>query len=191
MRYQDQGGQFTTSRGQTRGGDSPEPFVGVNLRMTELIAAILQVQLGRLDPMLERLRTVAGHVRAELAGAVPVWRRIPDEAGSGGDVTMLLGTRIKARSVLSALVAAGVPARTPYQGQGVYANAAVRDGRTAWGIEWKRPARCHATEQIAGGAVTIDLGAAMTDDDVSWLVDTVRATLTATGVEATDPATAS
>ena len=39
--------------------------------------------------------------------------------------------------------------------------------------------------------MTIDLGAAMTDDDVSWLVDTVRATLTATGVEATDPATAS
>lgn len=187
VRYQDQGGQFTTSRGETRGGESPEPFVGVNLRMTELSAAILAVQLGRLDPLLERLRAVAGHVRGELAGTVPAWRRIPDEAGSGGDVTMLLGSRIKARSVLSALVAAGVPARTPYQGQGVYANAAVRDGRTAWGIEWKRPARCHATEQIAGGAVTIDLGGAMTDDDVSWLVGTVRATLTATGVEATDP----
>jgi len=174
VRYQDQGGQFTTSRGEVRGEAGAEPFVGANLRMTELTAALLGVQLARLDPMLDRLRSVAAYVRGELADAVGEWRRLPDEAGSGGDVTALLDSRMLARRFVAGLTAEGVPARTLYQGQGVYTNPAVRDGRTAWGIEWPRPARCRATEQIAGRSVTIDLGAAMTDADVDWLVDTVR-----------------
>lgn len=66
QQYQDQGGQFTTSRGEERGGQAVEPIVGANLRMTELAAALLAVQMERLDPMLERLRGIARYVRAEL-----------------------------------------------------------------------------------------------------------------------------
>jgi 8-amino-3,8-dideoxy-alpha-D-manno-octulosonate transaminase len=174
LRYQDQGGQFTTSRGEVRGGASDEPFLGANLRMTEVAASILGVQLTRLDPMLERMRDIAGHVKAELKDVIPEWRRIPDEEGSGGDLTALLESRIEAKRLVTALAAAGVPVRTLYSGQGVYSNPGVRDGRTAWGVEWARPARCPASERIAGRSVTIDLGAAMTDADVDWLIDTVR-----------------
>lgn len=173
-RYQDQGGQFTTSRGEVRGGPAAEPFVGVNLRMTELTGALLGVQLDRLDPMLDRLRAIARHVRAELADTIGTWRRIPDEAGSGGDLTMLLDDRLTARRFVAGLTAAGVPARTLYQGQGVYAQPAVRAGRTPWGVQWPTPARHPTSERIAGRSVTVDLGAAMTDTDVEWLVGAVR-----------------
>ncbi|SDT80754.1 DegT/DnrJ/EryC1/StrS family aminotransferase [Actinoplanes derwentensis] len=174
LRYQDQGGQFSTSSGQVRGEGASEPFLGVNLRMTELEGALLGVQLTRLDTMLDRLRSIARHVRAELSGTVEHWRRIPDDEGSGGDVTLFLPSRTDARRLLRLLADAGVPAATLYQGQGVYSNAAVRDGRTAWGVEWSRPARCQRSEQFAGRSVTVTLGATMTDADVDWLVATLR-----------------
>ena len=174
-RFQDQGGQFTTSRGESRGAASAAPFLGVNLRMTEVVAAILGVQLSRLDPMLTRMRTIARHVKRELGDVIEEWRRIPDEEGSGGDLTALLPSRLAARRFVTGLLAAGVPARTLYSGQGVYTNAAVRDGRTPWEVEWSRPARCLASERLVGRSVTVDLGAAMTDADVDWLIDTMRA----------------
>jgi dTDP-4-amino-4,6-dideoxygalactose transaminase len=177
LRYQDQGGQFTTSRGEVRGAAHGDPFLGANLRMTEIAAAILGVQLGRLDGMLDRLRRIATHVKSELGDLVPEWRRIPDEQGSGGDLTLLTPARMEAKRLVSALAAEGVPVRTLYQGQGVYSNAAVRDGRTAWGVELARPPRCPASERIAGRSATVDLGAAMTDADVDWLVDIMRKVL--------------
>jgi dTDP-4-amino-4,6-dideoxygalactose transaminase len=173
-RYQDQGGQFTTSGGQVRGSPATEPFTGVNVRMTELTAALLGVQLARLDPMLDRLRRVSRYVKEELAGDVGTWRLVPDEEGSGGDLTVFTQTRMQAHSLLAALTAEGVPARTLYQGQGVYLQPAVREGRTAWGVEWPRPARCRVSEQLVGRSVTVDLGAAMTDADAEWLAGVLR-----------------
>ncbi len=173
-RYQDQGGQFTTSYGHIRGHAAPEPTVGVNLRMTELAGALLGIQLKRLDPMLDRLRAIATHIKAELVDVVPEWRRIPDEGGAGGDVTMLLESRLEARKLLAILTAEGVPARTLYQGQGVYAHPGLRDGRTPWGAEWPQAPRFRASELILGRSVTVELGAAMTDMDVDWLVDVLR-----------------
>jgi len=72
-RYQDQGGQFFTSHGGGRGHDLTEPFVGENLRMTELAAAIAGVQLGRLDGLLDAMRalTPASGPRP----CAPRWRR--------------------------------------------------------------------------------------------------------------------
>ncbi|MFI1052836.1 DegT/DnrJ/EryC1/StrS family aminotransferase [Streptomyces griseoruber] len=173
-RYQDQGGQFTTARGATRGTADAPPFVGTNLRMTELTAAVLGVQLPRLLPMCRRLRDVARRVRAGTADLPVRWRRLPDEEGSGGDLTLLLGSRLEARGVVAGLNAAGIPAHTLYQGQPVTANRAVREGRTPWGVEWERPPRLRTSEALLGRSVTIALGAAMTDDDVDAVVDAVR-----------------
>jgi dTDP-4-amino-4,6-dideoxygalactose transaminase len=173
-RYQDQGGQFTTSKGATRGtGDQP-PFVGANLRMTELTAAILSAQLPRLVPMCRRLRDVARRVRGETADLPVRWRRLPDEDGSGGDLTLFLDSRLQARALVADLNAAGIPAHTMYQGQPVTANRAVREGRTPWGVEWERPPRLRTSEALLGRSVTIGLGAAMTDDDVDALVTAFR-----------------
>ncbi len=168
-RYQDQGGQFTMAGGGMRGGDSADACTGVNLRMTELTAALLNVQLTRLDQMLDRLRAIACFVKAELSDVIGSWRRIPDEEGGGGDLTVLMDSRLEARRFVAALAAEGVPARTLYRGQCVYANPAVRDGATPWGAEWPRPPRCRVSEQLIGRSVTLELGAAMTDDDVQWL----------------------
>ncbi|MFF9063496.1 DegT/DnrJ/EryC1/StrS family aminotransferase [Streptomyces sp. NPDC014882] len=173
-RYQDQGGQFTTSKGATRGtGDSP-PFVGVNLRMTELTAAVLSAQLPRLAPMCRRLRDVARQVRGEIADLPVRWRRLPDEEGSGGDLTLFLDSRLQARAFVAGLNAAGVPAHTMYQGQPVTANRAVREGRTPWGVEWERPPRHRISEGLLGRSVTVGLGAAMTDEDVDAVVTAFR-----------------
>ncbi|MFM9607183.1 DegT/DnrJ/EryC1/StrS family aminotransferase [Streptomyces niveiscabiei] len=173
-RYQDQGGQFTTSKGATRGsGDSP-PFVGVNQRMTELTAAVLSAQLPRLAPMCRRLRDVARHVRGETADLAVRWRRLPDEEGSGGDLTLFLDSRLQARAFVADLNAAGIPAHTMYQGQPVTANRAVREGRTPWGVEWERPPRCRISEGLLGRSVTVGLGAAMTDADVDAVVTAFR-----------------
>ena len=40
IRYQDQGGQFTTQHGDVREHTSGEPFIGANLRMTEIAGAL-------------------------------------------------------------------------------------------------------------------------------------------------------
>ncbi|WP_460071546.1 DegT/DnrJ/EryC1/StrS family aminotransferase [Streptomyces sp. YKOK-I1] len=173
-RYQDQGGQFTTAKGATRGTADAPPFIGTNLRMTELTAAVLGAQLPRLLPMCGRLRDVARRVRAGTADLPVRWRRLPDEEGSAGDLTLFVGSRLEARGVIADLDAAGIPAHTLYQGQPVTANRAVREGRTPWGVEWERPPRLRTSEALLGRSVTIALGAAMTDDDVDAVVAAVR-----------------
>ncbi|AYN43703.1 DegT/DnrJ/EryC1/StrS family aminotransferase [Streptomyces dangxiongensis] len=178
-RYQDQGGQFFTSRGGERGGTEGGPFLGANLRMTEIAGALLSVQLDRLPGMLTRLRDIARTVRKELSGLDVTWRTLPDEEGSGGDLTLLAEDRMAARRLVTRLTAAGVPAATLYQGRTVYQNPAVHAGRTAWGTEWTPPARLRASEALLGRSVTVGLGATMTDDDVTHVIDSLRAALTA------------
>ncbi|MGJ5895464.1 DegT/DnrJ/EryC1/StrS family aminotransferase [Streptomyces niveiscabiei] len=171
--YQDQGGQFTTSHGAEREARG-STFLGANLRMTEIAGAVLSVQLERLAPMLTRLRDIARHVREQLSDLDLEWRRLPDEDGSGGDITLLLENRLAARRVVTSLTAAGIPAGTLYQGRLVHQNPAVRAGRTAWGTEWDANGRLRTSEAILGRSVTVSLGATMTDDDVSHLVEALR-----------------
>lgn len=184
VRYQDQGGQFTTSAGATRQASELPPFTGVNLRMSETAAAILRVQLGRLDPMLERMRAVAARVKAEVADLELPWRPLADEAGSGGDLSLSTASRTQARAWVAGLGDWGIPARVPYAGQPVYRSPAVLAGRTAWGTGFPRPRRCVASERIIGRAVTVDLGAAMTDADVDHLITALRAVATTVRADA-------
>ena len=173
-RYQDQGGQFFTSRSGERGGTAGGPFLGANLRMTEIAGAVLSVQLGRLPGMLTRVRDIARRIRKELSGSDVTWRALPDEEGSGGDLTLLTENRMAARRLVTRLTAAGVPAATLYQGRMVYQNPAVSAGRTAWGTEWTPPARLRTSEALLGRSVTVGLGATMTEDDVAHVIDSLR-----------------
>src|SRR5215212_2040447 len=52
VRYQDQGGQFTTSHGDVREHTSGEPFIGVNYRMTEIAGSLAHAQMGRLEEIV-------------------------------------------------------------------------------------------------------------------------------------------
>jgi 8-amino-3,8-dideoxy-alpha-D-manno-octulosonate transaminase len=71
-------------------------------------------------------------------------------------------------------VAEGIPARTLYGGQPVYANPSVRARRTPWGVGWGPADRCRQSELLIGRSLTIGLGARMTDDDADDVVRAVQ-----------------
>ncbi|MBI4729715.1 MAG: aminotransferase class I/II-fold pyridoxal phosphate-dependent enzyme, partial [Acidobacteria bacterium] len=78
-RYQDQGGQFVTSRGGSRGGELDEPFVGENLRMDEPAGAIAEAQMRKLPRILAAMRANKARILQGI-GEVPgmARRRVPD-----------------------------------------------------------------------------------------------------------------
>ena len=186
VRYQDQGGQFTTSRGDVREHASGEPFIGVNLRITELAAAIAEVQLGRLDEIVGSSRQVASTIRQRL-GDLPVdWRQLPDEEGEGGTVTMFLQSADSARAIGKALRAEGIPAGQMYGGRPVYSNPAILEQRTAWSVGCpfnclQHPTSrryymglCPRSEELLGRSLTIPVGPRLAPGDVDQVVEAVR-----------------
>lgn len=192
VRYQDQGGQFTISTGDVRehGSDSPqqisgEPFLGANLRMSELSGAVAEVQMRRLPRIMTDTRRNAQAIRARL-GDLPVdWRRIPDPAGEGGSVMLYLQSAEAAARFAEALRAEGIPAGRPYGGRPVYTNPAVLARRTPWhnGCPFNctehptdrtyYPGLCPRSEDLLGRAVSIGVGPRMTEQEID---DTVTAT---------------
>lgn len=134
-RYQDQGGQFVTSTGSERGAGAVQPFVGENLRMTELAGAIAGVQLTKLPGLLAAQR--ANHHRIREAIGSPAglaFRRQPDPEGDGcSSIGFLLPDAGLARRFAKALIAEGVPAGRMYRGQPVYATESILQKRTASG----------------------------------------------------------
>jgi 8-amino-3,8-dideoxy-alpha-D-manno-octulosonate transaminase len=174
LRYQDQGGQFVTASGAERTTARDAAFVGTNLRVSELTGAILDVQLRRLPGIVQRLRDLAHGIRSGLADTDLVWRRAPDPTGTAGDLTFFLPDRLTAHRFRTALVAEGIPARTLYGGQPVYANPSVRARRTPWGVGWGPADRCRQSELLIGRSLTIGLGARMTDDDADDVVRAVQ-----------------
>ena len=151
-RFQDQGGQFTTSHGDVRDASqlaastaqppsgftpaeglvSGEPFFGTNLRMTEIAGALAYAQLGRLEEIIASMRARAQGIRRRLSDLPVDWRRIPDPDGEGGNVTMFFQDADTAVKFAEALRAEGIPAGRVYGGRPVYQNRAVLERRTAW-----------------------------------------------------------
>lgn len=100
-------------------------FAGSNFRITEVLSAILRVQLRRLDGILAALRkekrTMMSELEAESAFALsPIHDRDGDCATTLG---LLLESGTKARAFLEHLKAEGVEAGTPIDsGRHVYTN---------------------------------------------------------------------
>ena len=178
-RYQDQGGQFVTSTGGSRGGEVESHFVGENLRMTEIAGAIADVQLRKLPGLLERQRRNQRRVLAHV-GEVPglSWRRLPDPAGDGGSsVNFFAPDASTARRMVKALRAERVPAGQLYNGQPVYLTPSIVAKATASGkggpwncaehptdVEYG-PGLCPRTEDLARRSVIVPIGAAYTERD--------------------------
>ncbi|HEY7269067.1 MAG TPA: DegT/DnrJ/EryC1/StrS family aminotransferase [Dehalococcoidia bacterium] len=186
VRYQDQGGQFTTSKGEVRDHTSGEPFIGVNLRMNEIAGAIAEVQAGRLPGLIAAMRERAHSIRRRL-GDLPVeWRRIPDEAGEGGNVTMFFDTQAIATDFSAALKAEGIPAGKVYGGRPVYANPAVLAQRTPWergapfaSTEFPTERHyymgmCPRSEDLLARSMSVAIGPKLTDADEEDIVRAVR-----------------
>lgn len=197
-RYQDQGGQFVTSTGSSRSeesaGDPIEPFVGENLRMTEIAGAIAEAQVRRLPELLDRQRANQRRVLAAIAG-VPglTHRRLPDPDGDGGSsVNLFLPTASAARRFVKAMRAEKIPAGQLYNGQPVYLTPSIVEKRTASnkGGPWHcaehptdvtyGPGLCPQSEDLASRAVIVPIGAAYSEadcDDVATGIAKVAAAL--------------
>jgi len=194
-RFQDQGGQFTTAHGDVRDASqvgatedlvSGEPFYGTNMRMTEISGALAYAQLGRLEEIVSAMRSRAQSIRQRLSDLPVDWRRIPDPAGEGGNVTMFFQDAEIATKFAEALRAEGIPAGRVYGGRPVYQNPAVLERRTAWtkGCPFncaEHPTdrtyhlgMCPRSEDLLARSLTIQLGALMTDQDTEDVVRAVR-----------------
>jgi 8-amino-3,8-dideoxy-alpha-D-manno-octulosonate transaminase len=186
VRYQDQGGQFTTSKGDVREHTSGDPFIGVNLRMNEIAGAIAEIQTNRLPEMIADMRQRSHSIRRRLSDLPVEWRKIPDEAGEGGNLTMFFENPDKADRFIEALRAEGIPAGKVYGGRPVYANPAVLAQRTPWdrgapfrSTEFPTDRKyhwglCPRSEAILQRSMTIGLGPLVTDEDENDIVRAVR-----------------
>jgi 8-amino-3,8-dideoxy-alpha-D-manno-octulosonate transaminase len=184
-RYTDQGGQFVTGRGGSRGG-MDEPFVGENLRMTELAGAIAGVQLTRLPGLLSDMRTVKRKVLdgvGDREGLTPRW--VPDPAGDGGSSCFWYLPAVDlAERFVGALLAEGVPCTRPYGGLPVYANPAYLERRTVspkrspWASHpvdvSYRLGLCPRAEDLAARAVGIAIAPSWSSSDVEDVVEAVH-----------------
>lgn len=178
-RFHDQGGQFVTSGGGGRGGELDEPFLGENLRMTELAGAIAEVQVGKLAGLLAAMRTNKRRILDGI-GTLPGMelRRTPDPDGDGSSsITWFAPEPTLTVRMVAALRAEGIPAVQFYDGRPVYANPAVLARRTASnkGGPWhchEHPCHvtyemgmCPQTEALVARNVTVGVGALYDEAD--------------------------
>ena len=190
--YQDQGGQFVTSSGAARGRDYPDPFVGENLRMTEIAGAIAEVQLRKLPTLLASMRAHGAAIQASIADLDGItFRRDPGGDGSGSSVGIFLPAAELATRFIQAMRAEGVPVGQLYGGQPVYLTPSIVDKRTASGkggpwncaehptsVEYG-PGLCPQTEDIAARSVLIPVNAAYTEADCADVTAAVHKVLSA------------
>jgi 8-amino-3,8-dideoxy-alpha-D-manno-octulosonate transaminase len=185
-RFHDQGGQFTTSTGDIREHTSGEPFIGSNMRMTEIAGALAAAQIERLGGMIETMRNRAAGIRHRLSDMPVDWRKMPDPNGDGGNVTMFFETEETAIKFADALRAEGIPAGRVYGGRPVYANPAVLNRKTAWSkgcpfncaehptTRTYHIGMCPQSEDLLGRSLSIGIGPRMTDADADDIVTAVR-----------------
>ena len=171
-RFSDQGGQFVTQYRGERGPERGTPFMGDNVRMTEIAGAIGLVQLGRLPGLLRSMRTNRDYLQqaiGDVEGLSP--RRLPDAAGSGGSsLTWFAADAGSARRMVAALLAEGAPAAQMYDGRPVYANPAVS---TRHGGDPERD-RCPRTEALVERSITLGIGPEFTVDDCEQIAAAVH-----------------
>ena len=112
--------------GSARKGNGTVPetteLFGENYRLTEVAAAILQVQLGKLDTVRQRLQAVCGIVGSavEDCAGVRLRRRAGSDADVGASAILIFDTAELAIAAKEALAAAGAPLATPYGGRPIY-----------------------------------------------------------------------
>jgi 8-amino-3,8-dideoxy-alpha-D-manno-octulosonate transaminase len=148
-------------------GNIPNPFKGVqtfgeNLRMTELTAAILRVQLGRLDDILGRLRYAKRSIVQQIEGLPGVrLASVPDPDGDASAAVMMFAPTVElARRIVAAVQAEGIRVIQQYGGVPMYAAPQM----AAAGY---RLGQCPRTEDLAGRSIMIGLTTTWSDKDLA------------------------
>jgi len=186
-RYQDQGGQFVTSGGSERDDTGLDPFVGENLRMTELAGAIAEVQLAKLPGLLAAQRANQRRILEGIGGLAGIeLRRRPDPEGDGGSsISMFLPEAALAKRFAKALIAEGVPAGQMYRGRPVYATESILARRTASGkggpwncaehptdVEY-RLGMCPQTEELVARSMIVVVAAGYTAEECDAVIEAI------------------
>ncbi len=187
VKYGDQGGQFPVQHGGIRDLVGGDPFIGENLRMTEIAGAILGCQIERLDAILARI----AHARKVVSqGIADLPLHAPPAASERDRHALIAGfylpTPDLAQAFVAALSAEDVPAGLIYGGKPVYAARQILEQRTitrgcpfACSCTDHRKVTyhmgmCPRTEDLLQRCVAIGIGPMYSDDDLSAIVDGIR-----------------
>jgi 8-amino-3,8-dideoxy-alpha-D-manno-octulosonate transaminase len=187
IRFHDQGAFRTHSR-RLSTAPTLEPFVGDNLRMSELTGAIALAQLRKLDEIITRLRSLHGAF-VEATSGLPGIRHRPcnDLDGHLGlHWSIVLDDRETASHVREQLRQLGLTTRLPYGGRTVYSQAQIRERATAtessnpWtrtGVERRyEPGLCPRSEDLLQRVVILMRANPRLDaSDVQRVADALRA----------------
>ncbi len=185
MQYHD------VASGQRNRLPSDEILWGINFRMTELQAAIMRVQLKRLEGLLAAMRhakqVLAGGL-AELANRLPVQlQEIPDPSGDAAIALIFyLKDAPTAAQVAAALSAENIGARVIYSPEVVdyhiYAHWTPLMNQRTWtaqGGPWRwaqrelnySPDACPRSLDLLGRAVHLNVNPLFTDQDLEETLD--------------------
>jgi len=176
-----------------------ETLLGINLRMPELLAAVMLVQLRRLDGLLAAMRT---RKRTIIAGIAEVCRNkgvvlqdIPDPEGDAAVALILfmpnagLASRV-ADALRAENVGASVIYRPDVVDYHIYPHWAPIMNQRTWtprGGPWRwaqrpisySPDMCPKTLSLLGRAVHLNVNPLFTDEDIGSLIRAINRVLTA------------
>ena len=134
--------------------DSPHAMWGCGARMSEIAAAILRVQLGKLDAITAHMRASKYRIRAALGDLSGLrWRQVKDPKGDSGPFLIAgFATPRAAGSFAKEANARGLTcAYLPDYGLHVYYNVKAlveKCSNSTDGFPWTHPGQCHPGSQL-------------------------------------------
>ena len=172
---------------------------GINFRMPELLAAVAQVQLRRLDKLLQAMRVRKQMLKDSLAGIAKSkgiqFRTIHDPSGEAAIcLVFFLPEANLAQRVSQALDAEGLPTWLLYHPQAidyhVYAHWTPILTQRAWtpaGGPWARhprpvvysPEMCPATLELLGRAIHLDISPDLSNTSLEEISEALHKVLSA------------
>lgn len=157
--------------GNHRGDEAAgSPLIGEGLRISELSAAILLAQLGRLDEIITRLRSAKRFLLEKLADVPGLeLTRMPDPEGDGGvSLTFFTESAEKTARVVEALNAEGIRVLRQYGGKLLYQQAAIRS------VHLQPEPLCPRSLDLVGRCVFLGLTTTLTRRDLQDIVTATR-----------------
>jgi len=171
-----------------------ELFCGVNYRMSELTGAVMLAQFGRLDKLLNGMRTAKKRIKDQVQGIKGLgFRRITDEAGDTAIALVMIVDPSKAKPFAEALQAEGVSAGGVFD-KGVpdwhiyshWKHIIEKKTPTAEGCPYTCPHykgdapdhyssdMCPKTTEMLSHCVAVDIPAQLTMDDCDMIAKAIR-----------------
>ena len=157
--------------GNHRGDEAAgSPLIGEGLRISELSAAILLAQLGRLDEIVTRLRSAKRFLLENLADVPGIeLTRTPDPEGDGGvSLTFFTESAEKTARVVEALNAEGIRVLRQYGGKLLYQQAAIRS------VHLDPEPICPRSLDLVSRCVFLGLTTTFTRRDLQDIVTAIR-----------------